>query len=333
MKYQYAPSRTSCPVCGNSKNKLLYNVQAKQAAKHFAVTNGSNNITTDVIEEKIAKLWNGHTASVVACSNCNFVFSDPFIAGDGDFYNLLPHSNGEDDFNWKWEFEKTLNSLTPIAAKNPDLHLLEIGASTGGFVKRISKLINKKNILCLEFSEAGVDKIRQADIEAHSWNFRDLGLDKKFYQKFDIICLFQVLEHLDNLDNVFNTFNLLIKPGGQLFIGVPNGEKIKFNELNDALLDMPPNHIGRFNKKTFDFLGKKFGWDIVDIAVESYTPLDVMKTVMYYQSLQRAQQPDIPETISYKIKRYLDIKYLRLKAILMHKRLGETLWVQLCRKS
>jgi 2-polyprenyl-3-methyl-5-hydroxy-6-metoxy-1,4-benzoquinol methylase len=332
MKYQYTAYYTGCPICGNTENKLLYSVDAKQAARHFTVTNGSNNITLDIVEEKIAKLWNKNTASIISCTNCNFAFADPFIAGDGEFYNLLPHSTGDDDSHWKWEFEKTLNSLAPIAAKDPDLHLLEIGASTGGFIKRVAKLLKKKNILCLEYSETGVNKIRQADIEAHSWNFRDLGSDKKFFHKFNVICLFQVLEHMDNLDSVFNTFNLIIKPGGQLFIGVPNGEKIKFNELNNALLDMPPNHIGRFNKKTFEFLANKFGWDVIDIAIEPFTSLDVMKTVMYYQSLQRAQQPAISETIWYRMQRYIGIKYLRLKAIFMHKKLGETLWVQLCKK-
>ena len=44
--------------------------------------------------------------------------------------------------------------------------------------------------------------------------------------------------------------NLLSK-NGEILIAVPNEEIIKFNELNGALLDMPPNHIGRWSKKTF----------------------------------------------------------------------------------
>jgi SAM-dependent methyltransferase len=331
MKYQYTPYKAQCPICGNTKNKLLYTVTAKQAAKHFIVSQGSKNIAIEIVEEKITKLWKNNSASVVSCTNCSFVFADPFIAGDNEFYNLLPHATGEGDDHWKWEFEKTFTTVAPMAAKDENLHLLEIGASTGSFVKRIATLIKKKNILCLEYSQIGVDKIRQEGIEAYSRDFHDLVHDQQFSNKFNIICLFQVLEHMNNLDKVFNTFNLLIKPGGHLFIGVPNGEKIKFNELNGALLDMPPNHIGRFNKQTFEFLANKFGWDIINIAIEPYSSLDVMKTVMYYQSLQRAQLPPEPETLLYRIKRYVNIKYIRLQAIFMHKKLGETLWVQLAR--
>ena len=90
---------------------------------------------------------------------------------------------------------------------------------------------------------------------------------------------------------------------------------------------MPPNHIGRYNQKSFEFLGAKYGWEIEEIAIEPYTPLDVMKTVMYYQSLKRAQFPAVKETIWRKINRYLSIKYLRLQAIFRYKYLGEAMWV------
>jgi len=52
-----------------------------------------------------------------------------------------------------------------------------------------------------------------------------------------------------------------------------------------------------------------------------------MKSVMYYQSLKRAQFPDVEETIIYRIKQYLAIKFLRLQSFFLHNQLGEALWV------
>jgi 2-polyprenyl-3-methyl-5-hydroxy-6-metoxy-1,4-benzoquinol methylase len=327
MKYKYAPYNIVCPICLNTKNRLLYKVTSTEAAKHFLVTHGLNNDKLTDIDNKIARLWNKKTAAVVACKACGFAFADPFVSGDYEFYNLLPHSKGEGAENWKWEFDKTYKKIADITSNNNNLNLIEIGSSTGDFVKRIANLIPKKNILCLEHSEIGITSIRKAGIEAHSYKFNDLGQNDEFAKKFDIICLFQVLEHMDNLADTFKTFNTIARPGSHLFIGVPNGRKIKFNELNDALLDMPPNHIGRFNKKSFESLGKTFGWDIEEIAVEPFSSLDVMKTVMYYQSLKRAQFPAVKETAWSKVKQYLGIKYLRLQSLLMHKKLGEALWV------
>jgi 2-polyprenyl-3-methyl-5-hydroxy-6-metoxy-1,4-benzoquinol methylase len=327
VRYNNSAYNAICPVCTHSENTLLYKVSSKEAANHFVVTQSLESTKLADIDHKIAELWNQKTAAVVACKNCGFAFADPFIAGDHEFYNLLSHASGEGAEYWKWEFEKTFKKIADIASGNSSLHLLEIGASTGDFIKRIARIIPAKNILCLEHSEAGVNIIRKAGIEAHSWNFHELGQKEGFLKKFDIVCLFQVLEHLDKLEDAFNTFNYVTKPNGHLFIGVPNGTKIKFNELNDALLDMPPNHIGRYSQKNLEFLGNKYGWTIEEIAIEPYTPLDVMKTVMYYQSLKRAQFPPAEQTTWYLIKQYIEIKYIRLQAIFMHKKLGETLWV------
>jgi hypothetical protein len=137
------------------------------------------------------------------------------------------------------------------------------------------------------------------------------------------------LEHLDKLDKTFETFNAIIKPGGHLFIGVPNDKKIRFNELNGALLDMPPNHVGRYNKKAFEVIAQRYGWNIMEMAIEPYSSLDVMKTVMYYRSLKNAQFPPVKETTWNKIKEYLEIKYIRLQAIFGHKHLGEASWIYL----
>jgi len=329
MKYINSPYKSICPICSHFDNKLLYKVTSKEAAAQFLVTQNLSNDqhAVDILDNKIAELWNGKIAGVVACGNCGFVFADPFIAGDYEFYNLIPHATAESPEIWKWEFDKTYKKITEIALAQKDLNLIEIGASTGDFIKRIAHLISKKNILCLEHSEIGVKSIRKAGIEAHTWDFHDLISKKEFSKKFDIICLFQVLEHLDKLEDTLKTFNFIAKPSAHLFIGVPNGEKIQFNEAHNALLDIPPNHIGRYNKKSFEYLGSRHGWEIEEVAVEPYTALDVMKTVMYSQSLKKLQYPATNPTTLDNIKQYIGIKYLRLRALFMHKYLGETLWV------
>ena len=296
------------------------------------ITQGVNPNMLNTVSMKIHDLWNKDTAAVVLCNKCGFAFADPFIAGDQEFYNLLPHANAGGAENWKWEFDKTYNKIKQIQANQTDLDLLEIGASTGDFIKRIAGIIPNENIFCLEHSEIGVESIKKAGIEAHSWDFRDLKTKSEFLKRFDVVCLFQVLEHLDQIDDTFKTINLVTKPGAHLFIGVPNEKKIMFNELNDALLDMPPNHICRYNKKSFEILSEKYRWTIEEVAIEPYSALEVMKTVMYYRSLRNLQFPALEESILHRVREYFKIKYMGLQAFFRHKELGETRWVHL-RKS
>ncbi|GGH15371.1 class I SAM-dependent methyltransferase [Mucilaginibacter phyllosphaerae] len=338
MKYRYTSYTAPCPVCGNTDNELLYKISADEAAKQFLInqTPPDKNNEMDVlsiVKKNISKLWNANSAAIVNCKKCGFGFADPYVGGDKEFYNLISHAPNEPTAEdepkpyWKWEFDKAYNKIADLAKTNSNLQLLEIGASTGNFVKRVSNIIPKKNILCLEYSSIGVDSIKKAGITAQSWHFHGLASKPEFLAKFDVICLFQVLEHLDDLEATFDTFNAIIKPGGHLFIGVPNGKKIKFNELNGALLDLPPNHIGRYNKRSFEILAGKYQWEVAEFAIETYTPLDVMKTVMYSQSLKKAQYPPAIRTLKYRLKEYMNIKRLRLQAQFKHKNLGECIYV------
>ena len=57
------------------------------------------------------------------------------------------------------------------------------------------------------------------------------------------------MEHLDD-SLLINTLKEILTDNGEILIAVPNEKVIEFNENNGALLDMPPNHIGRWSKSS-----------------------------------------------------------------------------------
>lgn len=59
---------------------------------------------------------------------------------------------------------------------------------------------------------------------------------------------------------------------------------------NGALLDMPPNHIGRWNKKCFEEIGRRNGFNVEDYKVEksSFTPM--AKQFVIYRFMRKSQQ-------------------------------------------
>jgi len=116
----------------------------------------------------------------------------------------------------------------------------------------------------------------------------------------DVICLFQVLEHMDGLDVLFEKFNWLLKPGGSIFIAVPNQNMIEFNELNGALLDMPPNHIGRWNRKCFEIIGNKHNLTIKDYQLEIGDLAPMARQFINYRFLRNCQNS---ESLSNKLRK------------------------------
>jgi SAM-dependent methyltransferase len=299
--YEQIQKKITCPVCFATNAHLLWSASSKQAAQHYVLQEKYPERFLELVSH-IEILWGQNTCEVVRCDKCGFCYSNPFIAGDERFYSLAYIRTSYP--LWKWEFQQTYNVLNKCSGA--DLKLMEIGAGDGAFVKRIAEnILLKENIFCTEFSEYGRQEIDKFGVTCLSIDFRNLS-NVELKESFDVVCMFQVLEHLDRLDVSFQKLNWLMKSGGSLFIAVPNTSRIEFNELNGALLDMPPNHIGRWNKKCFEVIGKQNGFHIEDYKINEYSFISMAKQFIFYRMLRKSQRSGSFENRLFKINnRYL----------------------------
>ncbi|QYO67396.1 class I SAM-dependent methyltransferase [Leptolyngbya sp. 7M] len=211
----------------------------------------------------IKTLWQQDFCDVVRCDYCGFCYSYPYIAGDARFYTLAYEREGYP--KWKWEHQLTSDALS----QSKNFTLLEIGAGDGTFLKGISpSLTAKEHVLCTEYSDYGKREIEKYGIQCLAQDVRTIETEQ-FHGYFNVICMFQVIEHMDQLDLLFQRLNWLSRPNASLFISVPNPKLIEFAELNGGLLDMPPNHIGRWNKDCFEKIGKCWRWEIEGYEIEN----------------------------------------------------------------
>jgi hypothetical protein len=67
---------------------------------------------------------------------------------------------------------------------------------------------------------------------------------------------------------------------------------IEFNELNGALLDMPPNHIGRWNRRCFETVGNKHNLSMEDYQVETSDLALMIRQFINYRFLHNCQNAD-----------------------------------------
>ena len=115
-----------------------------------------------------------------------------------------------------------------------------------------------------------------------------------------------MLEHLDNLHKLVDRLKNLLSKNGEIIIAVPNEKIIEFNELNGALLDMPPNHIGRWSKKTFIKYCHLNNIKLVNHMVEPFSLKKFLFMFYSYRFLRKAQnQYSIAAYIRYKSNKNL----------------------------
>jgi len=110
-----------------------------------------------------------------------------------------------------------------------DLSLLEVGASSGQFLNSIKNQVALVNAIeldrdCCSFMQ------EELEIEA---DFEFLGNSKFANKTYDLVCAFQVMEHVVNPAYFLKDLIRATKKGGTIFIEVPN--------LDDPLLSIWDN--------------------------------------------------------------------------------------------
>ncbi|MBU2575021.1 MAG: class I SAM-dependent methyltransferase [Elusimicrobia bacterium] len=144
--------------------------------------------------------------------------------------------------------------------KKPPGALLDLGCGTGGFLKVMARGGWKAQ--GIEKS----DKIKKYSTEENKIYCADL-LDMKFDGgSFDVITLWQVLEHLSDPKKYLAEINRLLKEDGILVVSVPNigSMQAKFGANKWFHLDVP-RHIWHFTPETVSELLRRAGFRVKEI--------------------------------------------------------------------
>lgn len=268
QKYELTFKEAPCPICRNNKAHLLYSIDSEQAAAHILGKSAGQERRLR-LASLVQRLWQGNKCDFVRCDVCQYCFAVPFVQGDNEFY-ALAYDTETNYPSWKWEYRETYDALQDMLhrKKAESFALLEIGAGNGSFVKRVSPaLFRKENVVCIEFSEVGRRSVEAYGILCLSEDVRTLEL-AKFQSRFDIVCMFQVLEHLDDLDVLFECLNRITRESATFFISIPNDKRREFFDLNGIIEDIPPTHLGRFNRSNLEMLANRHGWQIIQYKRE-----------------------------------------------------------------
>lgn len=131
--------------------------------------------------------------------------------------------------------------------------ILDIGAGTGDFLQYISK--HNWKVSGVEPNEKARNLAKRKNLNL----LRDLSSFNN--EKFDVITLWHVLEHIPNLKEQIEQFHHLLKPNGVLVIAVPNFESYdaKYYKEYWAAYDVP-RHLWHFSKKGIKRLFTKYNF-------------------------------------------------------------------------
>jgi len=273
-----------CPACAKTDLQSQFSVTASQAAQSIVLPTGDRD-RNQRLTAHIHSLWAGDRCDIMKCRSCGFGFSYPFVAGDADFYNL---ANSDVSYPVaKWEFNRTIEALK--RARRPNATVLEVGAGDGFFLDMLGAVpIEAGNITAVEYNTKSIRNLESRGYRTVASDIREKQFDE-YQSAFDFIFLFQVVEHMDGLDNLFGRLRYLLKPGGSVFIAVPNPRRIEYQESHDSVLDMPPNHVGRWTPQAFAELSARQGLRVVASEIEPMDWVEFLEHDISYSHIRRTQ--------------------------------------------
>jgi len=203
---------------------------------------------------------------VVVCNNCGFVYADN-ISSQADFNNYY-ETMSKYEFNYKdgvipnyyiKHFKKIVNFLTPYI-NNKNASILDIGCSTGGLLS-IFKSNGYRNLLGIDPSKSCVRTTKNLyNIEATVNNISNFNTN----EKFDLIILSAVLEHLVDFKDSMRKIWSLLNDQGLLFIEVPDAERFDLY-ISSPFQQFSIEHINYFSRYSIRNLLSKFSFKIIEI--------------------------------------------------------------------
>jgi SAM-dependent methyltransferase len=255
-----------CPACGGGATQIIRHHRAPAAAEHFVPKARDAERHAQLVRHLEDVLWKQDHADIRRCDRCGFGFCVPWVSGDPEFYALV-HQGDPHYPRDRWEFGQTRAALAP---RPKPLRIAEVGAGAGAF---LDGLDDGCEIVAGDYDQGAVARLRETGYDAFLGSLPELVARETV--PFDAVCMFQTLEHIADIDGAFAALTAILKPGGSVFVSVPNAEATDFQEAATGLWDMPPNHVGRWTPAALRLASERRGFGVAELKLEPIKPLRI----------------------------------------------------------
>ncbi|MGA2298606.1 MAG: class I SAM-dependent methyltransferase, partial [FCB group bacterium] len=244
-------------------------------------------------EKKFKIKWEYVNFKTVECNECTFTFIPPFYRKNMDYEHYKDEAvldeirNGN---NWL-KIQRHLHKFKLIGKYKKQGKLFDLGAGWGHFL--YTARMKGYDIYGVEISQLNcVYSTGDLGLPVQNISFFDLKEDVKY----DVITLWDVLEHIDRADDVIEKCSRILNKDGYIFIQVPKIDSYYAKKFGDKWGAIHLDHVNYFSNKAMAHLLERFGLEVVDL--KSSIELKNMVVSYLLPVLKRKKRVNNVETLT-----------------------------------
>jgi SAM-dependent methyltransferase len=198
---------------------------------------------------------------IVRCLDCGLLRSDPVATDDvlSDLYARSEFHYAEETANLARTYGRYLSKLDRFARRKEAL--LEVGCGNGFFLEEAGRLGYRD----VGGVEPSLDAVSQAPQQLRDSIVVDIMRPGLFdEQSFDVVCLFQVLDHLADPAAVLSECLTLLRPGGLLLCLNHDAAALSARVLGARSPIIDIEHTYLYNQETIARLTADQGYQVLE---------------------------------------------------------------------
>ncbi|MCZ8536933.1 class I SAM-dependent methyltransferase [Paenisporosarcina quisquiliarum] len=234
-----------------------------------------------------------HDFHLVQCDVCSTAYFDQVPINTNDIYSA-PHAIGDaqeaylvnkDYRKIRFATERVQLIEQHLVSQIKDVDILDVGCGTGWFLETAKD----KGANCFGV-ELGKDlaKFTAERLEITVWNCDLTELDT--IKKFDVVTMFDLIEHVENPLLLINSAKELLKDNGIIVIFTPQFDSVAIKTMKDkSNLIMPAEHLSYFTEKTVEKVAELSDMEVVYYATKGIDMGDLKSFYEYNNQPQLAE--------------------------------------------